>query len=185
MGKASIIILFFFTSCMTAKKAESYLNNDKVEAAKYCSETFPVIEKQEEKKVAVDSTHYKEAYEALSQKADSIFYRLDSLEHASTPEHPYKPNMDSLRAVVDKRIREGLKPCKDSIVTITVTKVDRARESYLQGMVDQKDATITKQQTTIADKDHKIAKQAKWVWYFWILVAALGLYTFLKIKKIL
>lgn len=173
-----LIILFLFTSCMTMKKAEQKLSSDNTEAARYCSEKFPVVEKEEKKTVAIDSSHFVEAYDALAHVADSLFYKLDSLTHAATPEAPYRPNVDSIKTVVKTIIREKLQPCKDSIVTITKVTPDRARESYLQGLSDTKDGTINKLQ---ADNLELLAK-AKWKLYFWILVSAIVLFFAAQMK---
>jgi hypothetical protein len=94
-----------------------------------------------------------------------------------TPQQPCPPavNLDSLRKAVDAETRKRLMPCKDSIQKVVYTVVDHAREAMLQGLVDEKDKIITRQQTTIEN-------QRKWPWLFFGLIAIIALYIFLKIR---
>jgi hypothetical protein len=130
----------------------------------------------------VDSGGYHKAFNRISDYADTLLWRLDSATHAATPDKPYKPNIDSLRTAIDIEIRKRLKPCIDSVVYIKSTVIDHAREAMLQGLNDEKGATITKQEDTIQRQSDKIIEQRKWFWLFWGLVALNGLYAFAKIR---
>lgn len=181
-----IIIALLFTSCMTLKKAERWLNEHPTEAAGYCATTFPPDTTARIVKNEPDSAGYKESYEDLSRLADSIFYQLDSLQHIPpTADQPCPPrvNLDSLRKEVDREIRKRLTPCVDSIEFVYTTVIDRAKERHLQGKLDEKDAVISARDKRITELDGKIKSKNKWIWMFWILVALTGGYTALKITK--
>lgn len=183
-----LLIAMLFTSCMTQKNAERWLNEHPTEAAGYCAATFPPDTTAQIVSSEPDSSGYKEAYESLSHLADSIFYRLDSLQHVpATIDKPCPPrvNLDSLRKVVDREIRKRLTPCVDSIQFVYTTVIDRAKERHLQGKLDEKDAVISARDKRITELEEKVKAKIKWVWMFWILVVAVGGYVFLKVKKVL
>lgn len=171
-----------FTSCLTESKVNKWNDEHKMQAAKYCADTFPPDTITTTVFKNVDSSGYYDAYMNMAAMADSLFWKLDSLTHAATPEHPYKPNIDSLRKIVDKEIRKRLKPCVDSVKVITHTVIDMARVKQLQGLVDKKDFVIAVMQVKANERDSKIHSQRKWFWLFWVLVVLIGGYTFLKIR---
>lgn len=177
-----IIILLLFTSCITQKKVEHWLNDHQMQAAKYCSDRFPVVPEIDTVYKAPDTTKYAEAVNNLEQTLDSALAELKRKSAAATPEKPYRPNIDSIRSILVADIRRGVRPCKDSIQYIEITKVDKAREVYLQGLVDVKDDTITKLQNQNAKLQEKLSAARKWAWWFWILVTAIGLYIFARLK---
>jgi hypothetical protein len=63
--------------------------------------------------------------------------------------------------------------------------IDRAREKQLQGIIDQKDNTITARDKRITELEAKVKAKNKWIWAFWILVLIAGLYTLLKVRKLI
>lgn len=176
------IIIILFTSCVTQKKVNSWLDDHKTEAAGYCADNFPPDTITRTVTQNIDSAGYYDAYMNMSYLADSLFYRLDSLIHSATPDNPYKPNIDSLRKIVDKEIRKRLKPCIDTVIHVTHTVVDKARETQLRGLVDKKDFVIAKMQVRADERENKIRSQRKWFFLFWGLVVAAGIYAFAKVR---
>lgn len=177
-----IIALVFLSSCMTESKVNRWLDDHKTEAAGYCADNFPPDTITKTVVENIDSAGYYDAYMNMAYLADSLFYKLDSLAHAATPDNPYKPNIDSIRKVVDKEIRKRLKPCLDTVKVVTNTVVDRARETQLRGLVDKKDFVIAKMQVRADERENKIRGQRKWFFLFWGLVVAAGVYTFVKVR---
>lgn len=177
-----IACLFFLSSCITEKKVNSWLKDHKTEAAGYCADNFPPDTITRTVVNNIDSAGYYDAYMNMSYLADSLFYRLDSLTQSATPEHPYKPNIDSLRKIVDKEIRSRLKPCIDTIKVVTNTVIDRAREMQLQGKINEKDATISARDKRITEQEAQLKRLKKWPWLFWLLVGLIGGYTILKLR---
>jgi hypothetical protein len=175
-----ILAIILFSSCITERKANNWFNQHKRKAAAYCHVNFPVDTTNKVEFKFVDSSAYHNAYLNVSHLADSLFFALDSVTHI--PGKPYRPNIDSLRKVVDKEIRTRLTPCVDSVVYIKTTVVDHAREAILQGLLDEKDQINTKQQQIIQRQNDKIIMQRKWFWLFWGLVVLIALYVFAKIK---
>jgi hypothetical protein len=179
--KYLIILLVLFSSCINQKKVTSWLNNHPTEAAGYCADKYPpdtisrVITKN------VDSADYFNAYMNMSYLADSLFYKLDSIQHLPPAERP-KINIDSVRKAVDKEIRKRLKPCIDTVKVVTNTVVDRAKETALKYLIDEKDKVITGQQKDIKELNDKVKAKNKWIWMFWGLVVLCGLYTLLKLR---
>lgn len=179
---STIILLFSLSSCLTEKKVHSWLDDHEYNAAKYCSQKFPVdtISKTEYK--YVDSSGYQDAYLRISDYADDLLAKLDSVTNAATPDRPYKPNIDSLRSVINKEVRQRLKPCIDSVVYIKLTVIDHAREVVLQGLIDEKDQLITKEQEANQRLTDKVHDQRKWFYQFWGLVLLIAGYIFLKLR---
>lgn len=174
-------------SCTTQRKATNWFDDHPVIAAGYCSLKYPpdTVTRKEFKNV--DSSGYEEAYNNMSHYADSLFYRLDSLQHARQAAGLPCPslNLDSLRKEVDKEIRRRLKPCVDSVTHIFHTVVDMAKVKELEGKLGQKDATITERDKTITELQKKVKDKNKWIWMFWGLLLLLGLYAVLKLKRII
>lgn len=179
--KLLIPILLLFTSCITQKKVNTWLNNHPTEAAGYCADKFPPDTISTTDTVSIDSSSYYDAYMNMAYLADSLFFKLDSIQNLPPGERP-KINIDSVRKAVDKEIRKRLKPCVDSIVHITHTVVNKAREKQLQGLIDKKDFVIAEMQVRVNDQQDKIRSQRKWFWLFWALVVAAGLYAFVKVR---
>lgn len=183
-----LVVLLLFTSCVTQKKVKNWLDDHPTEAAGYCADKFPPDTVTRVITSKPDSTGYNDANDRMQRYADSLFYRLDSLQHAPRTEAdpcPPRVNLDSLRKEVDREIRRRLTPCVDSIVYITNTVIDKARETQLRGLNEEKDKTISARDKRITDLEAKVKAKSKWIWMFWILVAILGISIFLKVKKIL
>lgn len=180
-----IAAVLLLSSCVTQKKVNRWLDDHRTEAAGYCADTFPPDTITKTVVENIDSAGYYDAYMNMAYLADSLFYKLDSLTYNATPDKPYKPNIDSLRKIVDKEIRKRLKPCIDTVIHITHTVVDKARETQLRGIIDQKDQVIARMQNDNQDLRDNIKAKRKWVWMFWGLVVLIGGYTVLKIKRML
>jgi hypothetical protein len=178
-----IVLLAAFAGCVTQKKVNTWLNDHPTAAAGYCADNFPPDTVTKTVFQTVDSSGYLDAYLNMSYLADSLFYKLDSLQHLPGVAS-YKLNIDSLRKAVDKEIRRRLKPCVDSVVHITNTVVDRAREKQLQGKLDEKDAVVSAKDNRITELESQVKGLKKWPWLFWLLVAlvAAGLYLNQKFK---
>lgn len=176
-----LIIIILFTSCVTQKKVNRWLDDHKTEAAGYCADKFPPDTVTRTVTQNIDSAGYYDAYMNMSYLADSLFFRLDSIQHLP-PGERHKINVDSLRKIVDKEIRKRLKPCIDTVIHVTHTVIDKARETQLRGLIDQKDQVITKMQKDNQDLRDTIKAKRKWVWMFWGLIVLIAVYTFAKIK---
>lgn len=176
-----LIIIILFTSCVTQKKVNRWLDDHKTEAAGYCADNFPPDTITRTVTQNIDSAGYYDAYMNMSYLADSLFFRLDSIQHLPPGDRP-KINVDSLRKIVDKEIRKRLKPCIDTVIHVTHTVVDKARETQLRGLVDKKDFVIAKMQIKADERENKIRSQRKWFFLFWGLVVAAGIYAFVKVR---
>lgn len=159
-----------------------WLNENETKAAGYCAKKFPPDTLTKTVVENIDSAGYYDAYMNMAWLADSLFYRLDSLQNAATPAKPFKINIDSIRRVVDKEIRKRLSPCVDTVIRTWYTVRDRAKEVELQGKLDEKDKTITERDKRITELEAKVKSKNKWVWMFWGLVVLVGGYTALKIR---
>jgi hypothetical protein len=177
-----VSVCILFASCLTEKKVNGWLRDHPTEAAKYCSTEFAPDTTTITEFKYVDSSGYKDAYYGMSDLADSLVDELNKKANAATTERPYKPNIDSLRAVIDKEIRKRLKPCVDSVVHVNHVVVDKAREKYLQGLIDQKDGVITGMQKENQGLREKLTASRKWFWLFCGLTALIGAYVFVKIR---
>lgn len=176
-----IILCLAFTSCVTQKKVNNWLDNHPMEAAGYCADNFPPDTVTRTVVENIDSAGYYDAYMNMSYLADSLFFRLDSIQHLPPGNRP-KINIDSLRKIVDKEIRKRLKPCIDTVIHVTHTVVDKARETQLRGLVDKKDFVIAEMQVKANERESKIKSQRKWFFLFWGLVVAAGIYAFVKVR---
>lgn len=179
--KILIPILLLLSSCLTEKKVNTWLDDHTQQAAGYCAKKFPpdtltrtVIEN-------ADSSGYFDAYMNMAYLADSLFSRLDSIQHLPPGERP-RINIDSLRKAVDKEIRKRLKPCIDTTIRITYTIRDRAKEVELQGTVDEKDKVISARDKRNSELEEKVKSKNKWVWMFWGLVVLVGGYAALRLR---
>lgn len=177
----TISACILFASCLTEKKVNRWNNEHEMQAAKYCSEKFPVDTVTRTITQNIDSTGYYDAYLNMSYLADSLFLKLDSLQYLP-PEQRAALNVDSIRKAVDKEIRKRLKPCIDTVKVVTNTVVDRAREIFYKSLNEKKDEVITDQQKIIQDQNEKIRAKNKWIWMFWGLIVLIGVYVFAKIR---
>jgi hypothetical protein len=171
-----------FTSCVTQNKVNNWLGKHPDKAAEYCADRFPPDTLTKTVIEQTDSAGYYDAYMGMSYLADSLMNELQRKSNAATPDKPYKPNVDSIRAVIDKEIRKRLKPCVDTVKVVTTTIVDMARVKQLQGLIDKKDFVIAEMQVRVEEQQDKIRGQRKWFWLFWALVVAAGLYAFVKLR---
>lgn len=142
-------------------KAKDTFDNNKKEAAEYCADKFPV------------KTEY--------IKGDSVLV-LDTLY---VGENVFDTVTVETKDTVYRTITKTL-PAKVITKTITVTdtivKENTAKAVYYEKLNIEKDATIAVLQSQFSDMKSSRNKFRLW---FWILVGAIGLYTALKIKKIL
>lgn len=177
-----LLLLCSLSSCLTEKKVNRWLDEHEQQAAGYCAKKFPPDTLTKTVVENTDSTGYFDAYMNMSYLADSLFYRLDSLQNAATPNKPFKINIDSVRRVVDREIRKRLAPCVDTVFRITYTVRDRAKEAELQGKLDEKDKVITARDTRITELESRVKAKNKWVWMFFGLIALVGGYVLLKLR---
>jgi hypothetical protein len=177
-----IIALVFLSSCITESKVNRWLDNHKGKAAGYCADKFPSDTTTRTITQNIDSAGYYEAYLNMSYLSDSLLNELQRRAQAATPEKPYRPNIDSIRKVVDAEIRKRLKPCIDTVKVVTNTVIDRAKEAALKYLVDEKDKVITGQQKDIQELNDKVRAKTKWIWMFWGLAALVIGYALLKLK---
>ena len=175
------ILLICLSSCLTEKKVNRWLNEHEQQAAGYCAKKFPPDTLTKTVIEQTDSTGYFDAYMSMAYLADSLFYRLDSLQHLPPGERP-KINIDSIRKAVDKEIRKRLKPCVDTVRVVTNTVIDRARERQLQGVIDEKNNVISVRDKRNSELEAKIKAKNKYVWMFWVLVALIVGYTALRLR---
>lgn len=180
------ISIALLSSCVTQKKVNAWLNDHPTVAAGYCADKFPPDTTTRVITGTVDTASYAAAYNNMATYADSLFTQLQIQRNAFKPtaERPCPPqvNIDSLRKAVDMEIRKRLVPCKDSIKTVVYTVVDKAREKQLQGKLDEKDGTITARDTRITELEGKVKALRKWAWLFWGLIAAIVVYTLIKLR---
>lgn len=181
-SKYWIILLVLLSSCLTQKKVNNWLDDHEQEAAGYCATKFPPDTLTKTVIENIDSAGYFDAYMNMSYLADSLMSEIERKAATATPDNPYKPNIDSIRRVVDKEIRKRLKPCIDTVKVVTNTVIDRARERQLRGVIDEKDKVISARDKRITELEAKVKAKNKWVWMFWILVALAGGYTLLKLR---
>jgi hypothetical protein len=179
---ATILFILILSGCITQSKVNTWLNDHPTAAAGYCADKFPPDTTSRVVTDSIDTQAYEAAYNGMASYADSLFMQLKKARESfkATPQRPCPPamNLDSLRKAVDAEIRRRLIPCRDTVKVVTNTVVDRAREKQLQGIIDQKDSTITARDKRITEMEGL----RKWVWMFWGLVTLLGLYAFVKIR---
>lgn len=146
-------------SCMTQKKAEGYFDKHPEKAAKYLSEKFPLKPTTITEFIAIDSLGYEQAYNELLTFADSLL--LSVRKDTQYMYHPFtekKPNIDSIRYAVERKIRKALKPCIDSVKIITKIVPDSARNFYLLSEIKKYSADATYQKS----RGDRNSKQRNW-----------------------
>lgn len=179
--KYMIIAMVFLSSCLTENKVNRWLDDHEQQAAGYCAKRFPPDTLTKTVIEQTDSAGYYDAYMSMAYLADSLFYRLDSLQHLQPGERP-KINIDSLKKVIDKEIRKRLKPCVDTVRVVTNTVIDRARERQLQGVIDEKDNMVSARDKRNSELEAKVKAKNKYVWLFWIAIVLIVGYTALRLR---
>ena len=191
MKYSPIILILFFASCMTTKKATSYLE-DKGELPKICADKFPV-------KVVTDSTEYKKSKAAIdslvkSLKNDSLISESERQALVKEIEEIRKSikepeNCDSLsegiyrlaakekrRGDVLEEKNKALAAAVNNLKPIRDTVENTARVAQLQGDVSNCIEELNKKDVrnaeTAEDRDGW-KKKAKQRW--WIIIALLVL----------
>lgn len=181
-----VAVVVCFSSCISQKKVNSWLDDHPTEAAGYCADKYPPDTTTQVIIDTVDTGAYEAAYWGMARYADSLFNEIEKSRNnfKPTPGNPCPPlvNLDSLRKAVDFEIRRRLTPCKDSIQKVIYTVVDKARETQLQGKLNEKDGVISARDKRITELEAKNKQLKKWPWLFWGLLALAGLYTFLKFR---
>ena len=158
----AVMIVGCLSSCLTTQKAKDYLK-EKDKLAEICAETYPV----------------KEVY----IKGDSVTV-LDTL-YVGENVYDTLTTTDTVTQVVTKTITKTLPPkliTKTIRITDTVRQENTARVAAMQIEINALKADNQFKDLQIADLKQSRNKFRLW---FWILVGAIGLYTALKIKKIL
>jgi hypothetical protein len=185
-SKIIIASMVIISSCITQKKAESWMDRNELKAAGYCANKFPPDTITRLTFMEPDTSKYHNAVLGVLGFADSLINVIKSqrAEFVATVQHPCPPliDLDSLRRVIYAEVKRAALPCKDSIRRIVNTVVDRAREKQLVGIIDHKDATITARDATVTELRADLKAAQKWKWIFWSIVAAVGIYVFLKLR---
>jgi len=181
-----LLIIILFASCVNQKKVTRWLDENEVEAAKYCADEFPVKESVDTT-YKIDSAAYNEAYNELLKYVDSLLGVVESkpterLVYITTEGRIREINMDSLRKAVTAQVKKAIRPCIDSIKYVTKVVENTARVRQLTLELGTKDQTISKRDQTISDQAKTIKQKARWVWYFWLLIALIAGYVFVKIR---
>jgi hypothetical protein len=135
----------------------------------------------------VDSAAYNEAYNELLKYVDSLLPLAESKQKERlvyiTQEGQVKPlQIDSLRKAITLQIKRAIRPCVDSIKYVVKTVENTARIKQLVGELSGKDETISKRDKVITEQQKTISAKSRWVWYFWLLIALLAGYFFVKFR---
>lgn len=160
-----ILIIGLFASCMTAKKADKFLDKHPEFAAKQCAERYPIIERIDT--IEVDNKELLRAYE---EEYGSMYALIDSLINAKC-DTVYR---DKIINVIKKI------PGKPEIKYIVKTQESTARLDTLRfWYVRQKSILIKENEDCKADlqklKD-KVNNKNKWILWLWIVVVLLSVY---------
>lgn len=150
-------VLLIFIGCQSVQKATDYLKK-KDALAELCADTYPVR----------DSLI----------KGDSII-TTDTLWGL---EFIHDSTMVETKDTIIRTITRPVTVTKVIRVTDTIVKENTARVEALQvqnGKLYEQNMKLVEQRDKFKEQRNKIR-----IW-FWILVGAIGLYTFLKIKKVL
>jgi hypothetical protein len=187
--KNYLILLVLLIGCTTEKKVNTWNESHKDRAAKYCSENFPCLPGKPDsiiKFIPGDTTSYNQAILELQQALDQVNEINDSLIRvliSDTNCRKYAAAVEDLQAENFKlkgRIRT-IRPVHDtSLKIINHPYVDSARQFYLQAQVSQCHDEGVRKDQQITDLNTALKRAKKYVWYFWILVAAILLWTFRK-----
>jgi hypothetical protein len=158
-----LFVSFFMIGCMTTEKATSFLKKkDKLDDV--CAENFPVK----------DSLI----------KGDTVTV-VDTIVNTDTLE-----TFETFRDTVHHTITLPAKVItKTRVVTDTVIRQDNAKINALEDNVRDRDKTIGERDNKITVLGEKLSdmtgKRNKWRIWFWVLLGAAGLYTLLKLKRII
>lgn len=169
-----IVGLLIHSSCTTEKKAITWLNNHEQKAAEYCAVKYPVKESVDSS-YKIDSANYNKAYYELWAYADSL---LKEREKVSTDTVYFQ----TVREQIKTEIKWRLKPCIDSIKTITKTVENTAKVQALTLSLSVKDETISKRDLRITNLEGKLS------WYkqaFFSLCGLLLLILLISFRKLL
>lgn len=168
-----ILIVFvtaIFASCMTAKKADKFLDKNPEFAAKQCSERFPILETTDT--VTVIDTSLIKAYE---MEFGYLHYILDSLLGKQVSDSTKKQIITIFQ---DKKVPvvkyKYITKVQESSATAQVIR-DSCKETSTKLSV--KLDIATKELGEVKDKCQKYKSRNKQLW--WILIILL-LYTFRK-----
>ncbi len=137
------------SSCTNLKKATTYLDKNRVEAAKYCLDRFPLIEKTDTLFVR-DSADYDSVINDLLQYSDSLLVEL-----SKKPSYE-RIDIDSLRKVLAIQIREKVKPCIDNIKVVEKTVIDTRQLEIANGVIGDLEKSLKGRDATISERDKTI-----------------------------
>ena len=170
------VVVLILSSCTNLKKATTYLDKNRVEAAKYCISRFPIIEKVDTLYMQ-DSTDYDTVFNELLRYSDSLLNELDKKPAGE------KIDVDSLRKVLTLQIREKVKPCIDNIKVVEKTVIDTRQLEVANGVIGDlekelngKDEVISKRDARISQLEEKINGLRKALWIGWGLFICLAVW---------
>lgn len=159
------ILFWFVCGCTTAKKATNFMLTHPEVAAEFCAKEFPVK----------DSLI----------KGDSIIL-YDTLWGLSDPviETVTKNDTVTITKTLPSKVITKTVHIRDTII-----RENFARVSQLLNQVGDCNKMVIKKEEKITNLQEKLdemrRKKNRFMWLFFVAVGAIGMFTFLKIKKIL
>ena len=169
-----IVVLLILSGCVNQRKATIWFNEHEQKAAEYCAVKYPVKESIDSS-YKVDSANYNKAYYELWAYADSL---LNEREKVSIDTVYFQ----TVREQIKTEIKWRLKPCVDSIKTITKTVENTAKVQALTLSINAKDDIISKRDLRITNLEGKLS------WYkqaFFSLCGLLLLILLISFRKLL
>lgn len=169
-----ILIAILFTSCINARKATEYMRNHKDVSSKVCAELYPV-KADSSYSYRIDSSGYEDALMEMTYVIDSLITNCHDAEGRIIVK-------DSLIHIRDSIIRTvvRVKPCKDSVKTITIKEIDIAALTACSTQLSAEHDHRVKAETA-----RDLYKGQKKTYFLLMLLFAvlLGLSIFFHIKK--
>jgi hypothetical protein len=158
------LLLVAFASCNPAKKATKYMRDHPEVNAPVCADQFPIREVT----LPGDTVTVTDTLETFEVLVDTLRV-ADTLYITRTTQPKI---IRETRTVVDTVIRENTARIGELLVTV------RDRDETIKSRDDK----ITKQGK---DNDDLRTARNRWRLYFFLLLGAVGVYGFLKFKRIL
>lgn len=169
-----ILIAIFFTSCINAKKATHYMRDHKDVSSKVCAELYPV-KADSSFSYTIDSSSYESAIMEMTYVIDSLITNCHDAEGRIIVK-------DSLIHIRDSIIRTvvRVKPCKDSVKTVTVVKLDNAALAACSIQLTEEHNKRVKAE---AERDIYKGQKKTYFWLMLLFAVLLGVSIFFHVKK--
>lgn len=170
-----LIIILLFTSCINARKATEYMRNHRDVSSKVCAELYPV-KADSSFSYTIDSSSYESAIMEMT-------YVIDSLINNCRDAAGRIVVKDSLIHIRDSIIRTvvRVKPCKDSVKTVTVIKLDNAALTACSIQLTEEHNKRVKAE---AERDINKGQKKTYFWLMILFAVLLGVSIFLHVKKV-